>query len=421
MKQLPWGRFSTCQITFKQAGYKAAPRFFHKLSATMPLKIDDRDEERDVMLRTRDMTSSNPSGLSCGGASTVTNTVRQPLRGHYVVRCLTVVLLLSTTTGCTNTHLLSWSPFSWNSRETHRFNADVESYSIIEEKKSGTPWDLPLGFSIQPDPRSRMFAGSSTDDPELPEPGPHLHAYELPPLTPRPRRFSGISADELSLPEPAARAEHSGSDIVQISAEQVAEEEDATREAVAPANGVSNTSIGGLKIQPVPKQYWEAVPPACLARMLEFESIQIEYRRTYGSEAPTTLRDPSRKLTLDDIVELGQINGRDYQTQKESLYRSALALTLQRFDYETKLSTGGNGVGVSNTHSRTSGVTTDSLSIPSSVQVDKMLSTGGTLLTRFANDVVLTFNGPEGFAADVSSDLVFELTQTILQRDVLLN
>ncbi|MFT4559074.1 MAG: hypothetical protein ACI92S_004463, partial [Planctomycetaceae bacterium] len=139
MKQLPWGRFSTCQITFKQAGYKAAPRFFHKLSATMPLKIDDRDEERDVMLRTRDMTSSNPSGLSCGGASTVTNTVRQPLRGHYVVRCLTAVLLLSTTTGCTNTHLLSWSPFSWNSRETHRFNADVESYSIIEEKKSGTP------------------------------------------------------------------------------------------------------------------------------------------------------------------------------------------------------------------------------------------------------------------------------------------
>lgn len=386
-------------------------------SATMPLKIDNRDEERQVMLRTRDLASPNPPRLFWFRAAlTVIKAVWQQRRQHFFVRCVTAVLLLSTVTGCTNTHLLSWSPFSWNSRETHRFNADIESYSIIDEKKSGTPWDLPIGFSIQPDPRSRMFDGSSTDDPELPEPGPHLHSYELPPLTPRSRRFSGVGADELSLPEPAARVEQSGDDIVQVSAE-----EDTTIQADASVDGVSNTSIGGLKIQPVPRQYWEAVPPACLARMLEFESIRIEYRRTYGSEAPTTLRDPSRKLTLDDIVELGQINGRDYQTQKESLYRSALALTLERFDYETKLSTGGNGVGVNNTHSRTSGVTTDTLAIPSSVQVDKMLSTGGTLLTRFANDVVLTFNGPEGFAADVSSDLVFELTQSILQRDVLLN
>jgi hypothetical protein len=50
-----------------------------------------------------------------------------------------------------------------------------------------------------------------------------------------------------------------------------------------------------------------------------------------------------------------------------------------------------------------------------------MLATGGDLLARFANDVVLTFNGPEGFAADVSSQLLFDITQSVFQRDVLLN
>ncbi len=42
------------------------------------------------------------------------------------------------------------------------------------------------------------------------------------------------------------------------------------------------------------------------------------------------------------------------------------------------------------------------------------------LLGRFANDVVLTFNGPTGFAADISSEMLFEITQSVFQRDVLL-
>lgn len=353
------------------------------------------------MLRTRDVTSVRRSP--------------RPLRCHHAVTIL-VALFLTTTAGCTNSHLLSWSPFSWNSRETHRFNADVDSYTIIDEKKSGTPWDLPFGFSIQPDARSRMYDGSDPDDPNLPEPGPHLYSYELPPLTPRPRRFSTIRSDDLRLPEPAESARQHEGDIIQIAAQ--ADEENAQD---PPVDGTYNTSIGGLKIQSIPRNYWEAVPSACLARMLEFESIRLEYQRTYDHEPPPELRDPSRKLTLDDIVELGQINARDYQTQKESLYRTALALTLERFDYELKLSTGGNGVDVNHTHTRDAGETTDSLGVFPGVQMDKMLSTGGTLLTRFANDVVLTFNGPNGFAADVSSDLVFQMSQSLLQRDVLLN
>ncbi len=44
-----------------------------------------------------------------------------------------------------------------------------------------------------------------------------------------------------------------------------------------------------------------------------------------------------------------------------------------------------------------------------------------TLLARFANRVVLTFDGPEGFSKEIGSDLLFTFTQSLFQRDVRLN
>ena len=48
------------------------------------------------------------------------------------------------------------------------------------------------------------------------------------------------------------------------------------------------------------------------------------------------------------------------------------------------------------------------------------MATSGTLVGQFANNVVMTFNGPSGFAADVSSEILFDFTQRVFQRDVLL-
>jgi hypothetical protein len=103
-----------------------------------------------------------------------------------------VTMMLLCISGCTSSYRLPWLPFSWNDRDTHRHNADDESYAIVQEKADGTPWGLPQALSIQPDPRSRLFDASDPSDPALPEPGPHLHEYELPPLTPRPDRFSKL-------------------------------------------------------------------------------------------------------------------------------------------------------------------------------------------------------------------------------------
>ena len=169
---------------------------------------------------------------------------------------------------------------------------------------------------------------------------------------------------------------------------------------------------------PLPRSYWELIPDECLAKMLEFETVRAEYQRSYGVPPEESQLDDSPKLALEDIMDLTLLNSRELQTQKEQLYRSALVLTLERFDYQLKPSVGNNGTDVNYTHNRSGGITVDNLRIPTTFQLEKMMYSGADFIGRFANSVLLTFNGPQGFAVDVGSDLLFDFSQSLLQRDV---
>ncbi len=343
---------------------------------------------------------------------------------------VTSVLLASLVCGC--------------SRSRYRQAADSDSHEILAEKTAVTPWELPPGFTIQPHPASRLAYPSDLDDPLLPEAGPFLYSYQLPQ-----RDAENISAggaiyernpvDENSVEQP--KPKNDGPILPMSATGGIQQNIHALTTAIGwrPTNqqgqqGESNRAetdgppvpdgeygIAGLPIQPIPEAYWNAVPTTCLSRMLEFETVRAEYRRQYNSDPPQQLLDPARKLSLDDIVEFGLLNSRQFQTQKETLYQTALALTLQRYDYATKFSAGATGAAANYTHNRTAGNTVNTLLIPSAAQGDRMLATGGTLLARFANNVVLTFNGPNGFVSDVNSDLLFDVTQSVFQRDTLLN
>ena len=185
----------------------------------------------------------------------------------------------------------------------------------------------------------------------------------------------------------------------------------------APSKDVSD---GRGTLQPIPGEYWQSVPDSCLERMLEFESVRDEYRREFPYAEWMIESDSTEGLNLAEIVELARRNSREYQTQKEQLYIAALTVSLLRYEYELKFSPTGNGADVNYLHSRFDGETVNRLGVPSSFQIEKTLATGGQFLARFANDVLLTFNGPNGFSYDVGSELLFEFTQQILQRDVLL-
>jgi hypothetical protein len=131
--------------------------------------------------------------------------------------------------------------------------------------------------------------------------------------------------------------------------------------------------------------------------------------------------DDAPRLDFYEIFELALLNSREYQTQKEALYRAALTASLERYAYVSKFTVSGNGVDTTYTHNRFNGTTVNNLSVPSSLRASKTLSTAGNIVAQLANSILLTFNGPDGFAADVSSELLFEVTQSVLQRDVILN
>ena len=153
-------------------------------------------------------------------------------------------------------------------------------------------------------------------------------------------------------------------------------------------------------------------------RTLEFSSVRDEYEQTFGQQPPESLFSTASKLTLEDLINVAVRNSREYQTQKEILYRAALRLSLERFDYQLKFTPVGNGTRVDWRHRNDVGITENSLDVESGAAVERVLATGGTLLAGFANSVLLTFNGPNGFASDVSSELFAEVTQPLLQRDI---
>ncbi len=360
-------------------------------------------------------------------------------------------------------------PSCLHKRSRFHLRADRETHRILHEKTCRRPWELPPWYSLDPPSQSRLFDPSHRDDPALPHPGPHLHCYNLPPVLPSElsdqyksaekspskgaseqpnlsqelRRLPPVS-ESAPIQQTTFHAEqpHAGRHIASLVEPLPAPTLDAPENVEGPPDDAANDNPlekgadegekadprtspadepnGTLPIQPIPEVYWDELPDRCLSRMLEFEPIQEEYRRQFKKDPGEGLLDDAQKLIFYDIYQLAVLNSREYQTQKEQLYAAALALTLERFDYLLKFSPNLNGTSVNFNHVRTDGITVNTLSVPSTLQLEKMIALGGTLIARFANNVVLTFNGPQGFAEDISSNLLFELSQSIFQRDVLL-
>ena len=95
-----------------------------------------------------------------------------------------------------------------------------------------------------------------------------------------------------------------------------------------------------------------------------------------------------------------------------------MRLSLQRFDYDLKFSPFNNGTGADFLSRNSTGNSFYRLAVPTEAQTEALLNTGSTLVTRFANSVLLTFGGADGFAADIGSELLFEVTHSVFQNDV---
>ncbi|MEM9643946.1 MAG: TolC family protein [Planctomycetota bacterium] len=180
-------------------------------------------------------------------------------------------------------------------------------------------------------------------------------------------------------------------------------------------------SSRGLRIVPIPGEFWSRIPATCLPRMLEFESVREEYYRSFPGEGASGIRErvsDAPRLTLANVMELTYLNSRDYQTRKERLYVTALRLTQERYQFWLRPTRFGNGTGGNFLHRHINGVGSDRWGFPSSISIQKTTATAGQFLATFANDVVLTSNGTGGFNSSVSTSLLLDFQQSLLQRDI---
>ena len=316
-------------------------------------------------------------------------------------------------------------------RTKYRTAADRDTYRIVQEKSAFLGERVSADYSVKPDPRSRFYDPTNPDCPQLPVPRSVLNDYSLPELaTDAPSSLQtevaiGTNGNQQSdEPQSAPSNLYPESGVVQASFQSetvmlLSDDKNPILGAkgAEPESASRNDSVSINKVT-IPSQAWEVLPRSCLDRMLEFESLRQEFAQTYANSKRDASMNQVRRLTLANLMELATINSRDYQARKEVLFRSALTLTRQRYQYELNPSPFGNGAAANYRNVQNNGVTENQLAVPSGVGVEKTLATGGEFLARFANSVVLTFNGPTGFAADVGSEMIFDFQQTVFQRDV---
>lgn len=135
-------------------------------------------------------------------------------------------------------------------------------------------------------------------------------------------------------------------------------------------------------------------------------------------------------VTMQQAFTLGLINSRIYQLQLETLYNSALSVTLQRFAFEPQFYAGmsprtaplGLGFpGISPVTQfiyatrRAQGGQVSTLTTGEIAGFGKLFSTGGQLLMGFANQIVFNFVGKNPIQPTVASSLPLSFVQPFLR------
>ncbi len=124
--------------------------------------------------------------------------------------------------------------------------------------------------------------------------------------------------------------------------------------------------------------------------------------------------DKGYLLTLDQTVELGLVNSRDYQSRREDLYLAALAVTLQRFSFAAHFFATNETVRTWAGRLAVGGPQ-NKWDINSTAGFSKLFSTGALLLLRFANQTVIDLTGNLPRHTTSVTTLNLDLVQPLLR------
>jgi hypothetical protein len=117
------------------------------------------------------------------------------------------------------------------------------------------------------------------------------------------------------------------------------------------------------------------------------------------------------QLNTDRAVEIAVLNSREYQTALEEVYLTALALTLNRFEFDLRWFLRNN---TTFEHFGSGPTESNTLTTNTNFGFERNLAAGGQLLVDFANNVVIEFTGDN--RSQVRSTLLITLVQPLLRN-----
>jgi len=119
------------------------------------------------------------------------------------------------------------------------------------------------------------------------------------------------------------------------------------------------------------------------------------------------------EVDLARVIELGRIHSRDFQSQIETLYLSALDVTFERFRFDAQFF-GGNETNLTlDGPVRGGGESSSLLATRSDLEVQKLYAAGGQLIAGIANSILVQFAGPN--TTSRTSLMNFAFTQPLMQ------
>jgi outer membrane protein TolC len=107
-------------------------------------------------------------------------------------------------------------------------------------------------------------------------------------------------------------------------------------------------------------------------------------------------RDPAREINLDDALGLAVENRRDYRSEKENLYLTALDLTRARHDFRPRADAGSTVEHTTDTIDGTAATprqTDQSAGARNRAGFDRLLKSGGSLAVDLAQDILRLYSG----------------------------
>jgi hypothetical protein len=276
-------------------------------------------------------------------------------------------------------------------RNFFRKAADREVDEVLAQKDKYPAWAIQQ-YHVYPDPRARFADPTDPDRPPMPPDDPAAHD-----LSPNPQKpgHAGVGRIE-------------GQGYLHL-----LEEWDTQNRAEAAAKTTGGDQSASQTPEKLPEPQEAAASPKT-----------DDQKKDAGTPAPSSTTGLSRKITaesarpyllkLEQAVELGLINSREYQDRREDLYLTALPVTLERFAFAPQFFAVEQAVREW-AGRETPGGKKNNWTLNSNAGVAKLFSTGALLLVNFANQTVFNLGGMAGKPLTSVSTVNLDLVQPLLR------